>query len=237
MAIDAATASAQRTPRGAAAGSPSTLLASAMDANYTLWLATVATTLMAAAGFSAALGLYIVDAAMALSGKAPLFRTDMYIQTLEVSALFGGAALVAHLLRRRLEAMRSAAIVVPLPFRVTALPPSGDPIAKFECSCKVTLALDHGGPIAAMEAKRDSLKQALENAFVVAVTDPVIRFSKAKIEQTLKVAAHHVLGDGLSEVLISEVRQRRLTPEELQPKPANDTPPEEDPTTDRAQAL
>jgi len=220
--------------RKPASGTP-TFLGSAVDANYTLWLATVAATLMAVACLAAALGLYIVDTTMALSGKPPIFRGEIYVRSLEVSALFSAVALVTHLLRRRLEAVRSATIMVALPFRITVLPPGGDPMAKYECSCQVTLALDHEGPIAAMEAKQDTLKQALENAFVVAVTDPVIRFSKAKIEQTLKVAAHHILGDGLSGVVISEVRQRRLMPEEIKRPPANDTP--DDPDPDLAQAV
>ena len=229
MAVNTATPPLPRvTKREPASGVPA-LLASAIDANYTLWLATVATTLMAVTALTGALGLYIVDAAMALNGRAPVFRGEFYVRCLEVAALFSAIALVAHLLRRRLEQMRSAAIMVPLPFRVIALPPGADPLAKFECSCQVTLALDHQGPIAVMEAKRDALRQVLDNAFVVAVTDPVIRFSKAKMEQTLKVAAHHILGDGLSDVLISEVRQRRLMPEEIKRPPANDAPDESEP--------
>ena len=57
---------------------------------------------------------------------------------------------------------------------------------------------------------------------MVAVADPVIRFSKAKIEQTLKSSAYHVLGDGLSGVIVSELRQRRVPA----PRPAPPATPD-----------
>jgi hypothetical protein len=40
------------------------------------------------------------------------------------------------------------------------------------------------------------------------------------MEQTLKIAALHVLGEGVSGVIISEVRQRRIPVRQV-PQPAN----------------
>jgi hypothetical protein len=62
-----------------------------------------------------------------------------------------------------------------------------------------------------LKQRPDALRSYLENAFAVAVTDPVIRYSKAKMEQTLKIAALHVLGEGVSGVILSEIRQRRVS--------------------------
>ncbi|EDP61427.1 hypothetical protein BAL199_20235 [alpha proteobacterium BAL199] len=181
-----------------------------IDVPYTLWLATLACALMAILSLTAVTVIYGLDAAFSLSGRPTLFGPDSYLRVLELAALFGAGATVAHFLRLRLEAIRRASILVPLPYRITVSPPGGDTFSKFECSCKVTLALDHDRPLAELKLKGDILRTYLENAFVVAVTDPVIRFSRLKIEQTLKSSAYHVLGDGVSGVIISELRQRRV---------------------------
>lgn len=191
-----------------------------IDVPYALWLATLAGALMATVALTAVVAIYLLDTTFTLTGGAPIFGPDTYFRVFELIALFGAVAVVTHFLRLRLEAIRRASILVPLPRRVIACPPGGDTFSKFECSCQVTLALDHERPLVELKQKGDILQSFLENAFTVAVTDPVIRFSKLKIEQTLRIAALHVLGDGVSGVIISEVRQRRV-PSRHAPQPAN----------------
>lgn len=181
-----------------------------IDVPYTLWLATLACSLMAVMALTADASIYLLDIAVSLNGKPMLFGTDSYVRVGELAFFFGIGAVVAHLLRLRLEAIRRASILVPLPYRITVSPTGGDTFSKFECSCNLTLALDHEKPLGELKLKGDILKTYLENAFMVAVSDPVIRFSKAKIEQTLKSSAYHVLGEGLSGVIVSELRQRRV---------------------------
>jgi len=181
-----------------------------IDLAYTLWLATVACALMSTISLTVVIALYLIDTTLGLGGEVPLFGPDTYLRVFELAALFGAGAVVAHFLRLRLEAIRRASIMVPLPYRIVVNPVNGDTVSKFECSCQVTLALDHERPLAELKLKSDILKTFLENAFVVAVSDPVIRFSKQKMEQTLRIAALHVLGEGVSAVIISEVRQRRV---------------------------
>jgi len=188
-----------------------------VDATYSLWLATVACVLMSTICLSVVVAIYILDTAVTFRGGAPLFAPDTYMRMLELVVLFGAVAVVAHFLRMRMEAIRRASILVPLPYRVVVTPPGGDTVSKFECSCTVTLALDHDRPLAEIKLKSDLLRQVLENAFVVAVSDPVIRFSKLKMEQTMKVAAHHVLGDGVSAVMLSDIRQRRVHAQRAEP--------------------
>src|SRR3546814_4748119 len=95
----------------------------------------------------------------------------MYFRMFELAALFAAVAVVTHFLRLRLEAIRQASILVPLPNRVVVCPPTGDLVSKFECSCQVTLALDHERPLAELRLKADILQSFLENAFAVAVSD------------------------------------------------------------------
>lgn len=181
-----------------------------VDVPYSLWLATMACALMATIALTVVGAIYVLDATLALTDQTPAFGFATYVRVLELAVLFAAAAVVAHLMRLRLESIRRASILVPLPYRIVTSPPAGDTISKFECSCNVTLALDHERPLAQLKQKPDVLQSYLENAFAVAVTDPVVRYSKAKMEQTLRIAAHHVLGDGVSGVIMSEVRQRRV---------------------------
>src|SRR3546814_11924099 len=113
----------------------------------------------------------------------------MYFRMFELAALFAAVAVVTHFLRLRLEAIRQASILVPLPNRVVVCPPTGDLVSKFECSCQVTLAPEHDRPLAELRLTADILQSFLEKAFAVAVSDPVLRFSEQTMETTLTVAA------------------------------------------------
>jgi hypothetical protein len=186
-----------------------------IDMDYMLWLATMALVMLALICLLANGTMYLMDVVFSMSGRGVSTPgSDIHTRLFELTALFSVGAGIAHFLRLRMVAMRSAAYHVPLPFRIVANPPGGDPMSKFECSCKVTLALDSEDAVAGIKLKTDMLSKTLDNAFMVAVTDPVIRFSKAKMEQTLKVGAHHILGDGVSGVIISDIKQRRI------PRPA-----------------
>lgn len=197
-----------------------------VDVPYVLWLVTLACALMATIALAVTTSIYLLDATLSLSGGASIFGSQTYTRVLELAALFGVVGVVAHLLRLRLEALRRASILVPLPQRIVTTPPSGDMFSTFECSCKVTLALDNERPLIRLKQNPELLQSYLENAFAVAVTDPVIRYSKAKMEQTMRIAALHVLGEGVSGVLLSEVRQRRV-PTQRPAKAVNlDAPPE-----------
>ena len=187
-------------------------LGQVVDLPYTLWLLTVATALMAALSLILTLTIYMLDNALTLSGGAAIFVPGDYRSVLELSVIFALLSIAAHFLRMRLEAVRRAAIVIPLPFRIAIEPPMGDLTSRFEASCNVAIAFDREEPIRVLSSQPDVLKRALENAFIIAVTDPVIRFSKQKMEQTLKSAAVSVLGQGVAFLEMSEVRQRRLPP-------------------------
>ncbi|GHD50564.1 hypothetical protein GCM10017083_23930 [Thalassobaculum fulvum] len=197
-----------------------------IDVPYSLWLATLACALMATIALAVVVGIYLLDAALVLTEQVPVFGPTTYFRVFELGALFAVGAIVAHLLRLRLEALRRASILVPLPYSIVTTPPGGDTFSTFECSCKVTLALDHERPLVHLKERPEALRSFLENAFAVAVTDPVIRYSKAKMEQTLKIAAHHVLGEGVSGVILSEVRQRRVPARRAAPSANTDLAPE-----------
>ncbi len=212
--------------KGGEAEAAALTISQMVDIPYLLWLATVACALMATIATTVVGAIYVLDTVLLFNGQAPVFGYSTYIRVLELGVLFGAGAAVAHFLRLRLEAIRRASILVPLPYVIVTCPPGGDTFSRFECSCKVTLALDTDRPLVNLKLHPDMLKSYLENAFAVAVTDPVIRYSKAKMEQTLKMAAHHVLGDGVSGVIMSEIRQRRVPTQRAAPAVSFDAPGE-----------
>lgn len=199
--------------------------APAFDAAYALWLATATCALIATALLASAAGTYLLDVVLLFKGQAPLFTSDIYLRLLELAALFAAGAAAIHLYRLRLEAIRRAPILVPWPREIVVSPPGQGTYWRYECSCSVTLAFDDERPLTLLTEKARELQTCLENAFTLAVSDPVIRFSKVKMEQTLRVAARHVLGDGVSGVTMSEIRQRRV-PIESQPTDAVADSPE-----------
>jgi hypothetical protein len=199
---------APRMPKPAAAPT----MGQIVDVPYTLWLVTLATALMAALSLILTLTIYMLDNVLTLSGGAPIFVPGDYRNVLELSVIFSLLSIAAHFLRLRLEASRRAAVIIPLPFRIAIEPPMGDLTSRFEASCNVSIAFDKEDPIRVLTSQPDVLKRALENAFVIAVSDPVIRFSKQKMEQTMKTAAVSVLGPGVAFLEMSNVRQRRLPP-------------------------
>lgn len=223
--LETAASKPRRADRSLPATSLREVVGQVVDVSYALWLATLACTLMATVCLATTVAIYLIDAILTFNGGAELFGSEVYFRLFELTVLFSAGAVAAHFLRLRLEAIRRAAILVPLPNRIVANPPGGDTFSKFECSCKVTLALDDPKPLEELKLKSDMLETYLQTAFVVAVTDPVIRFSKAKMEHTLKVAAIHVLGPGVSNVVMSEVRQRRVPiVRPSLPADADDTP-------------
>src|SRR3546814_4386197 len=102
----------------------------AVDVPYTLWLATVAGALMATVALAIVVAIYLLDATLSLTGGAPAFSSDMYFRLFELAALFAAVAVVTHFLRLRLEAIRQASILVPLPNRVVVCPPTGAQIGR-----------------------------------------------------------------------------------------------------------
>src|SRR3546814_20381372 len=101
----------------------------------------------------------------------------MYFRMFELAALFAAVAVVTHFLRLRLEAIRQASILVPLPNRVVVCPPTGDLVSTFECSYQVTLELDHERPLAELRLKADIRQSFLDKALQVAASAPVSPFS------------------------------------------------------------
>lgn len=195
-----------------------------IDIPYLLWLATIACALMATIALTVVGAIYLLDTVLLFNTQAQIFGYSTYIRVLELGVLFGVGAVVAHMMRLRLEAIRQASIMVALPYPIVTSPPGTDTLSRFECSCKVTLALDTEQPLTKLKQNPEMLKTYLENAFAVAVTDPVIRYSKVKMEHTLKIAAHYVLGDGVSGVIMSEIRQRRIPTQRPASTPALDIP-------------
>jgi len=189
-----------------------------VDFTYFLWLATVATAVLSSVSMILALVIYVVNFASDLAFGAPIFAAPNYMGIMRVTAVFAGMAVVAHVLRLRMVAIANATQALPFPDEIVAAPNTGDPtIDKFECVGRVYIHVYENEMVDLILANRPRIKQALASALAIAISDPVVRYSKEKIEHTLRMGLGELLPlKSVSNVTLSELRHR--------PRPAR--PPE-----------
>ncbi|WP_193171198.1 hypothetical protein [Nisaea nitritireducens] len=181
-----------------------------LDFKYFLWLATVATAILASVSMLMALGLFILNFAFDMVFGFPLVGGANYLGMLRVTGVFTGMSLVTHLLRLRLVAVENSTHAVPFPDEIVASPNTGDPkIDKFECLGRVLIYVHDTGVADLILANRQRINEALSDALSLAVSDPVARYSKEKIEHTLRMGLGNLLPlKSVSTVSLSELRHR-----------------------------
>jgi hypothetical protein len=119
-------------------------------------------------------------------------------------------SVLAHVLRLRMVAIANAAQALPFPDEIVAAPNTGDPsVDKFECVGRVYIHVYENEIADLILANRPRVKQALSSALVIAISDPVVRYSKDKIEHTLRMGLGGLLPlKSVANVTLSELRHR-----------------------------
>lgn len=181
-----------------------------LDFKYFLWLATVATAILAAVSMMMALGLFILNVVCDLIFGGPLVGGANYLGMMRVTGVFTGMSLLTHLLRLRLVAVANSIHVVPFPDEIVASPNTGDPrIDKFECLGRVLINVYDTEVADLILTNRQRINEALSGALSLAVSDPVARYSKEKIEHTLRMGLGGLLPlKSVSTVNLSALRHR-----------------------------
>lgn len=181
-----------------------------LDFKYFLWLATVATAILASVSMLMAFGLFILNFIFDLAFGIPLVGNPNYLGMMRVTGVFTGMSLLTHLLRLRLVAVENSTHAVPFPDEIVASPNTGDPkIDKFECLGRVLIYVYDTEVADIILANRQRIKEALSGALSLAVSDPVTRYSKEKIEHTLRMGLGDLLPlKSVSTVSLSELRHR-----------------------------
>ncbi|WP_193181907.1 hypothetical protein [Nisaea sediminum] len=181
-----------------------------VDFTYFLWLATVATAILSSVSMLLALGIYVLNFASELAFDTPVFASANYMGIMRVTGVFAGMSVIAHVLRLRMVAIANAAQALPFPDEIVASPNTGDPsIDKFECVGRVYIHVYENEIADLILANRPRIKQALSAALVIAISDPVVRYSKDKIEHTLRMGLGGLLPlKSVANVTLSELRHR-----------------------------
>ncbi|WP_420405541.1 hypothetical protein [Nisaea sp.] len=198
-------------PSKAAAESPAaTLRFEGVDFTYFLWLATVATAILSSVSMLLALGIYLLNFASELAWDTPIFAAANYMGIMRVTGVFAGMSVIAHVLRLRMVAIANATQALPFPDEIIATPSTGDPtIDKFECVGRVHIHVYEDEVVDLILANRPKIQQALSSALVIAISDPVVRYSKDKIEHTLRMGLGSLLPlKCVSHVTVTELRHR-----------------------------
>jgi len=181
-----------------------------LDFKYFLWLATAATAILASVSMLMALGLFILNFVCDLVFGVPLVGAPNYMGMMRVTGVFTGMSLLTHLFRLRLMAVENSIHPVPFPDEIVASPNTGDPkIDKFECLGRVIIYVYDTEVADIILANRQRINEALSAALSLAVSDPVARYSKEKIEHTLRMGLGGLLPlKSVSTVSLSELRHR-----------------------------
>ncbi|MEP3112496.1 hypothetical protein [Nisaea sp.] len=183
---------------------------SGLDLKYFLWLATIAAAILASVSMLMALGLLILNFVFDLFFGVFLVGDPNYLGMMRVTGVFTGMSLVAHLLRLRLVAVENSIHAVPFPDEIIASPNTGDPkIDKFECLGRVLINVYDTEVADLILANRSRISEALSGALSLAVSDPVTRYSKEKIEHTLRMGLGDLLPlKSVATVSLTELRHR-----------------------------
>lgn len=181
-----------------------------VDFTYFLWLATIATAILSSVSMLMALGIYVLNFAAELAFDTPIFAAPNYMGIMRVTGVFAGMSVLAHVLRLRMVAIANAAQALPFPDEIVASPNTGDPsVDKFECVGRVYIHVYENEIADLILANRPRVKQALSSALVIAISDPVVRYSKDKIEHTLRMGLGGLLPlKSVANVTLSELRHR-----------------------------
>ena len=184
-----------------------------LDFKYFLWLATVATAILASVSMLMTLGFFMLNFANDLIFGFPLVGDANYLGMMRVTGVFTGMSLLTYLFRLRLVAVDNSIHAVPFPDEIAASPNTGDPrIDKFECLGRVRINVYDTEVADIILANRQRINEALSGALSLAVSDPVTRYSRDKIEHTLRMGLGGLLPlKSVSTVNLSELRHRVRT--------------------------
>tara|TARA_R110002012_G_scaffold141637_6_gene299435 strand:+ start:745 stop:1332 length:588 start_codon:yes stop_codon:yes gene_type:complete len=181
-----------------------------IDFSYFLWLATVATAILASVSMLMAGGLFLLNYVCELIFSAPLVGGANYIGIMRVTGVFAGMSVLAHALRLRMAAVANSTQAIPFPDEIVAMPNTGDPaVDKFECVGRVLIFVRDTAVADIILANRPQITEALSGALSLAISDPVVRYSKERIEHTLRMGLGNLLPlKSVSAVGLSELRHR-----------------------------
>lgn len=188
-----------------------------MDLNisYCLWAIMTAAVLLAGFSLIANLWVYVFNAIGSVYGWPVMYPDMNHARWLFASGLLSVIGGAAFALKLRVESRCRAIITVRLAQRLTARTTGADPVLdKFQCRAQVEIDVYTQEMADAIKQHPEGVANVLEKGLGIAIADQMTRYSKARIEETLKLS----LGEcfdllDIAGVTLMNVRQERVVEE------------------------
>ena len=180
--------------------------------SYVFWLMTTIMSVLAGLSLVANVGVFAVNGIGAPMGWPPVFPDMDHVRWMAVTGLLATIGTASHFVRMRSEALARAIVMVRFPDAVIAeFRPSDRILDKFVCRAIVSVGVFSLEIADKVEQELLILHADLEKGLSIAITDPVTRYSKAKIEETLKLAlGRHLSSSELASVTMHSLKQKRV---------------------------
>jgi hypothetical protein len=162
-----------------------------MDVNaaYLLWAVTTVSALLAALSLVANLWIYIFNGVGGVYGWPIMYPEMNHARWLFATGLFGVLGCAGFLLKMRVDARTRSITTVRLPDRLVARATAADPVLdKFQCRARVEIDVYSDTLARAIAGNPAGVSDILEKGLEIAISDQVTRYSKARIEETLKLS-------------------------------------------------
>jgi len=212
-----------------------------MDLNisYCLWAIMTAAVLLAGFSLIANLWIYIFNAIGAVYGWPVMYPDMKHARWLFASGLLSVLAGAAFALKLRVESRCRSITTVRLPQRLTARTTGADPVLdKFQCRAQVEIDVYTQEMADAIHQHPEGVANVLEKGLRIAIADQMTRYSKARIEETLKLS----LGEcfdllDIAGVTLMNLRQERVFEETTASETEAPAPPPESIEVDEDTAM
>lgn len=183
-----------------------------LNASYMLWAITTIAALLAGLSLIANLWIYIYNGIGAVYGWPVLYPGMNPARWLLASGLLSGFGCAAYFLKSRLDAQSRSITTVRLPERLIARTTGTDAVLdKFQCRARVEIDVYSDALARTIQEDPDRVAKVLQNGLQLAISDQITRYSKGKIEETLKLS----LGEcfdllDIAGVTLLDLRQERV---------------------------
>jgi hypothetical protein len=198
---------------------------------YILWMVTMASTLLASLGLAANLWIYVFNGIGAVYDWPVVYPEMNHAKWLFASGLFSTLGFASFLLKLMVDTQSRSITTVRFPTPIIARTTGADPVLdKFQCWARVEIDAYSDELAKAISTGITEVTNLLENGLKIAISDQVTQFSKAKIEDTLKLS----LGERFDLLAISGVTLLDLRQERVHDLPETECDTEDAPEVENA---
>lgn len=182
-----------------------------LNTRYILWAATLLGLCLASLTLIINLSLFTINGLsefLGLGAIAPKLNHGRWLLTTGVIAALAG---LAQLLRMRSDALARKVITIRFPDELLAQTGGDTILDKFQCRARIEIDVFCRELEADIKKEPANFRDLLQTGLAVAINDPVVRYSKSKIEETLKMSlGSQVDLRDVAQIHLLKLSQKRL---------------------------